>query len=74
MDPLYQKTTLDGEGSPGRNYPYYAYLLRVWYEEGCGWRVSLQPTHTQERFGFADLYSAMSYVEQVLLEGNGNES
>ncbi|MDA0246183.1 MAG: hypothetical protein OT477_22455 [Chloroflexi bacterium] len=45
---------------------YHAYLLRVWREEGDGWRVSLQPTGSPERFGFADLHTALAFVEQHL--------
>jgi hypothetical protein len=60
---------LNDELPPGRSERYHAYLLRVWYEDGYGWRVSLQCAETRERFGFADLQSAMIFVEQLLLEG-----
>jgi hypothetical protein len=68
---LYQKTEpLNIEEAPtGHSHEYHSYLLRIWYEEGDGWRVSLQPANTRERYGFADLFSAMVFVEQVLLEG-----
>lgn len=69
MRQLYQKMMLNDKNTPSRNNHYHSYLLRIWYEEGYGWRVSLQPTCTQERLGFADLYSAMMFVEQSLLQG-----
>lgn len=45
---------------------YHAYLLRIWREEGEEWRVSLQSTRTGERVGFADLHTAVQFVEQHL--------
>jgi hypothetical protein len=46
---------------------YHAYVLRVWQEEGGqGWRVSLQPTQSPERFGFTDLQEALAFVERDL--------
>jgi hypothetical protein len=68
---LYQKTEPfnTNESSIDYSHQYYSCLLRIWYEEGNGWRVSLQPVNTRERFGFTDLYSAMVFVEQVILEG-----
>lgn len=59
---------LEDERPPVRSRHYHAYLLRIWYEDGYGWRVSLQCTDTRERFGFADLQTAMAFVEQLLLE------
>lgn len=44
-----------------------AYLLRVWQEQGHGWRVSVQPVHTRERLGFDSLQSAMDFIETTLL-------
>ncbi|MCA9979415.1 MAG: hypothetical protein KDD89_01220 [Anaerolineales bacterium] len=45
---------------------YHAYLLRIWREDGGEWRVSLQSTRTGERVGFADLHTAVYFVEQHL--------
>jgi hypothetical protein len=51
---------------PIKNDQYCAWLLRVWYEQGHGWRISLQHVQTRERFGFDDLSSAMIFIEKHL--------
>ncbi|MCB8923878.1 MAG: hypothetical protein H6662_20050 [Ardenticatenaceae bacterium] len=54
---------------PNQTTNYHAYLLRLWREEGGDWRVSLQSTRTGERFGFADLQTAVQFIAQTLRQG-----
>ncbi|MBK9055252.1 MAG: hypothetical protein IPL78_31450 [Chloroflexi bacterium] len=54
------------ETHPIYNHEYCAWLLRVWFEQGHGWRVSIQHVQTRERFGFNDLAAAMNFIEQHL--------
>ncbi|MCA9960509.1 MAG: hypothetical protein R3E31_08050 [Chloroflexota bacterium] len=56
----------DHEKNSVKVIDYHAYLLRIWREEGYGWRISLQPSNSSERFGFADLQAAMNFVENNL--------
>lgn len=56
----------ENELYPLKKHDYCAWLLRVWYEQGHGWRVSVQHIQTRERFGFDDLSSAMNFIEQHL--------
>ncbi len=58
---------------PDQTSDYHAYLLRLWREEGGDWRVSLQSTRTGERYGFADLQTAVHFVEQQLRQGEPHE-
>jgi hypothetical protein len=66
-------TMSDHEHQPEKTTDYHAYLLRLWREEGENWRVSLQSIRTGERFGFADLQTAVYFVEQNLRQGEPNE-
>lgn len=63
----------DHEYHPEKSSNYHVYLLRLWCEEGENWRVSLQSTRTGERFGFADLQSAVQFIEQNLRQGESHE-
>jgi hypothetical protein len=56
----------ENEDHPLKRHEYCAWLLRRWYEEGHGWRISLQHVQTRERFGFDDLSTAMNFIEQHL--------
>lgn len=56
----------ENEYQPLKNHEYSAWLLRVWYEQGHGWRISLQHVQTRERFGFDDLAAAMNFIEKHL--------
>lgn len=63
----------DHEHHPEKNPNYHVYLLRLWREEGGSWRVSLQSTYTGERCGFADLQTAVQFIEQNLRQGEPHE-
>ncbi|NUM43531.1 MAG: hypothetical protein HUU38_02410 [Anaerolineales bacterium] len=63
----------DYEHQPEKTTDYHAFLLRIWRETGECWRVSLQSIRTGERYGFADLQTAMQFVEQNLRQGEPHE-
>ena len=42
---------------------YVAYLIRCWYEEGDGWRGTLEDPHTGERHAFANMNSLLNFIE-----------
>lgn len=58
---------------PEKSPDYHAYLLRIWREEGEGWRVSLQSARTGERHGFANLQKAVQFLTQDLKQGDPDE-
>ena len=46
---------------------YLAYMLRLWQVGGEGepvWRASLESPHTGERYGFANLESLITFLEE----------
>lgn len=63
----------DHEHHSEKTANYHVYLLRLWREEGESWRVSLQSTHTGERCGFADLQTAVQFIEKNLRQGEPHE-
>jgi len=54
--------------SPEKQSDYYAYLLRLWREEGPeeNWRASLENARTGERIGFASLADVFGYLDRQL--------
>jgi hypothetical protein len=60
---------MDQSSLPSEKQPdYYAYLLRLWREEGTGenWRASLENARTGERIGFASLADVFGYLDRQL--------
>ena len=51
--------------TPRAVFPHYqSYLLRLWQETPqTPWRVSLQPTGSDQRLGFSSLEDLIDYIE-----------
>lgn len=51
---------------------YQAYLIRVWRAHASGpWRISVQPSLSDERLGFPDLASAFLFLQGKLSHPEG---
>ena len=55
------------QDSPAIFTQYQSYLLRLWQETPqTPWRVSLQSTVNNERFGFSSLESLFAFLESQI--------
>jgi len=43
---------------------YLAYLIRLWHEEGVGWRATVEDPHTGDKKAFSNLDALLSFLRE----------
>jgi hypothetical protein len=55
---------MDNKADPN----YLAFLVRMWREEGGGWRSTVENPHTGERRAFADVGAMLAFLQRQTVD------